>query len=1183
MTIDTACSSSLVALHQAVNDLRNGSSKVSVVAGTNLLLDPLPYISESNLNMLSPTGRSRMWDAGADGYARGDGVAAVILKTLSQAIRDGDQIDCIIRETGANQDGRTSGITMPSGMAQAALIRDTYNRAGLNPLKPLERCQYFEAHGTGTPAGDPQEASALAAAFFDDEERDDILYVGSVKTVIGHTEGTAGLAGVLKAYNAIKNKTIPPNLLFNELSPAVEPYYKHLQILNDAIPWPELPAGVPRRASVNSFGFGGSNAHAILESYEKKVEGNNTSLSLLPFVFSANSETSLQALLESYAEYIKANPSLNMDSLRYTLANKRSALSHRTFFVADSAESLASQLESRLRVCREEKEPIGLKPQGTPEIIAIFTGQGAQWAGMGREFVQTFPPARQLIKNLDDSLATLPESDRPNWSIFTELTEPTTPNQINEASLSQPLCTALQIVLVDLLRSTGTEFKAVVGHSSGEIAAAFAAGFISASDAIRIAYYRGLHVKLAHGVAGEKGTMMAVGTSFEDAKEVCELEDFEDRIHVAAVNSSSSVTLSGDEEVLKQAQEVFQNEKKFARMLKVDTAYHSHHMLPCAVPYEKSLRACNIQVLTPTKNAPVWISSVRESEDMGVTKDLEAQYWVDNMTSPVLFHQALEHTLKTKGTFTLGLEIGPHPALQGPAMQTMQETVDDVIPYAGTFYRSKANDVAVADALGASWTGPGSTGSNWIQFVEKCWGDTKTIPVLKDLPTYPWDHSRLFRSESRYAKHLRTQESRVHPLLGQKTADGTGESIIRWKNILKPKELQWLSGHALQGQLVFPGTGYIALAMEAAMEIAAGRPVESIELLDLAITRAIAIDELLGTEIVVAMTELSGHLEKDPGVITGHFTSFSSISRESPDLQVNAFGNVRINMGTFTAGALLPREDRDLEMTPVDVDDFYSAMEDLGYGYAGEFKALSKIERRLGFAKGTISRPPMDKDERPLLFHPGMLDTALQTLFAAFSAPGDERLWALHAPSGIRRVTLVPSLCGRSFPEQVEFDSMITAARPNHITGDVDLISADGIHKCIEIDGLGFVPFTAATESDDRTLFSKVTWGLEEPDGALALGRSDAADAENLKALERERVAFFYLRKIFENRPSSVEDYQEALLEFAQHVQDQVRKGKHPYATKEWLSDTREQILELIKKCGSLSTCTSDLLLTMNP
>lgn len=256
MTIDTACSSSLIAVHQGVKALRTGESRVAVACGTQVLLNPEMYIGESKLKMLSPNGRSRMWDADADGYARGEGVAAVVLKRLSDAIADGDHIQCIIRETGANQDGFSNGLTVPNTDAQALLIRQTYARAGLDPEnEPLDRPQFFEAHGTGTQAGDPKEAAAIYQCFGQHIDSSATpLYVGSVKTVIGHLEGCAGLAGLIKSSAMIQSGFIPPNLYFNRLNPRIEPFYKGLCVPTQLIPWPELPEGVPRRVSVNSFG-----------------------------------------------------------------------------------------------------------------------------------------------------------------------------------------------------------------------------------------------------------------------------------------------------------------------------------------------------------------------------------------------------------------------------------------------------------------------------------------------------------------------------------------------------------------------------------------------------------------------------------------------------------------------------------------------------------------------------------------------------------------------------------------------------------------------------------------------------------------------------------------------------------------------------------------------------------------
>ena len=257
MTIDTACSSSLIAVHQGVQSLRNGESQVSVACGTQVLLGYDMYIGESNLKMLSPNGRSRMWDADADGYARGEGVAAVVMKRLSDAIADGDHIECIIRETGANQDGFSNGLTVPSTEAQVSLIRQTYLKAGLDPENnPNDRPQYFEAHGTGTQAGDPREAAAIYESFGRSFHATNStpLYVGSIKTVIGHLEGAAGLAGLLKASRSLQGGMVPPNLSFSRLNPKIEPFYKGLHVPTGLTAWPSLPAGVPRRASVNSFG-----------------------------------------------------------------------------------------------------------------------------------------------------------------------------------------------------------------------------------------------------------------------------------------------------------------------------------------------------------------------------------------------------------------------------------------------------------------------------------------------------------------------------------------------------------------------------------------------------------------------------------------------------------------------------------------------------------------------------------------------------------------------------------------------------------------------------------------------------------------------------------------------------------------------------------------------------------------
>ncbi|KAJ4168936.1 Hybrid PKS-NRPS synthetase luc5 [Fusarium falciforme] len=405
MTIDTACSSSLVAVHEAVTALRLGVSNLACAAGANLILGPEMMISESKLHMLSPTGRSKMWDASANGYARGEGTAAIMMKTLSQALSDGDHVYGVIRETGVNSDGHTNGITLPSSESQKTLIRQTYTNAGLSLIK--ERCQFFEAHGTGTPAGDPIEARAIHEAFFEDAAgSSDQMFVGSVKTAIGHLEGCAGLAGLIKALEAVRRGVIPPNQLFENLNPALKPFAGNLSIPTETLPWPEIAPGTPRRASVNSFGFGGTNAHAIIESFDNTPQPLPTGGILsYPLVLSANSEKSLRRQISQLHDTLQEAGEGEAQDILYTLAQRRSQLPARTYFSGHTQEELLKKLSA----ASAEDATITVASQETtnqtPRILGVFTGQGAQWPTMGREILKSSAFARDLITRLETSLA----------------------------------------------------------------------------------------------------------------------------------------------------------------------------------------------------------------------------------------------------------------------------------------------------------------------------------------------------------------------------------------------------------------------------------------------------------------------------------------------------------------------------------------------------------------------------------------------------------------------------------------------------------------------------------------------------------------------------------------------------------------------------------------------------------
>ncbi|KAI0506314.1 hypothetical protein F5B22DRAFT_639320 [Xylaria bambusicola] len=725
MTVDTGCSASLVALHLAVQSLRNGESRMAIACGTNLILGPEYFVIESKLKMLSPDGRSKMWDQAANGYARGDGVTSVVLKTLSAALADGDHIECIIRETGLNQDGSTPGITMPSAAAQEALIRSTYAKAGLNLQNPCDRPQYFEAHGTGTPAGDPIEAEAISKAFFRDPILDNTghdgaierhpLYVGSIKTVLGHTEGSAGLAAILKASLALRNSTIPPNYLFNQLSDRVAPFYDNLEIATSAKPWPKIPDQQVRRASVNSFGFGGANAHAILESYHPPLPKANQILHsgsrpTIPFVFSAPSEKALKAVLTSYANYLLSKPDIAIEDLAYTLCERRGPFSFRVSFAAGDLDDLSEKINIHLQ---QEGGIISTKalalahPGQHHGILGVFTGQGAQYPRMGAELIEKWPQARRIIKHLEMMLSQLPINDRPSWSLKAELLANAKSSRVQEATISQPLCTAVQIMMVDLLKLAKVDFCAVVGHSSGEIAAAYAAGFLTAREAISIAYYRGLHLSSAESPKGKEipGAMLAVGLSMSKASIICNRIQFAGRISIAASNSSSSVTISGDEDAIIELQATLDAEKVFNRRLKVDKAYHSAHMEPCGGPYITSLEACVRQrQVQESSNTCLWYSSVYDKA-IDPAQGVSCNYWAENMANPVLFSQALTRAV-TEMDFEVVIEVGAHPALKGPASQTIGEAAPSgqQVPYLGTLKRGITADEGFSVALGQLWS-----------------------------------------------------------------------------------------------------------------------------------------------------------------------------------------------------------------------------------------------------------------------------------------------------------------------------------------------------------------------------------------------------------------------------------------------------------------------------------------------
>ncbi|PBP20217.1 hybrid PKS-NRPS protein [Diplocarpon rosae] len=1066
-TINTACSSSLVAVHRGVQSLRSGEARMAIAGGANLILNPEFMATESNLHMLSAEGRSRMWDAGANGYARGEGFAAVIMKRLSDAIADGDDITCIIRETGVNSDGRTKGITLPSGEAQTSLIQQVYRKAGLNPYSALDRPQYFEAHGTGTPAGDPIEANGIRDAFFAEniKREGENLLVGSVKTAMGHTEGTAGLAGLIKTANAIKLGVIPGNLLFQSYNPKILPLLDHLALATETQTWPVPPVGQPRRASVNCFGFGGTNAHAIIESYHpspalvrKQLMPASTQAPMaIPLVLSANNEASLAAMVSNYHEFIQSNDLINLNDLAWTLQNRRSELALKTTFAGPTKEALLANMAAAIGKTKQSP-PVSIGQRREihsrkARILGVFTGQGAQWANMGRELMLSSTMARASIIHLDAALGELP--DGPHWTLEDVICETEAGKRIDEAEFSQPVCTAVQVMLVDILRSAGHTFTAVIGHSSGEIGAAYACGAINASEAIKIAYYRGLHTKLAQGPSGKEGTMLAAGLSHEDADEFCSQPTLAGRIQVAASNAPESVTLSGDIDAVKDAKTLLDSKGIFARALKVNKAYHSQHMNPVSGPYMASLRACRIRPKLPSGGC-TWVSSVTGDpivDEMDL-KALTSVYWKDNMLKPVLFSTAIEQAVLGEEAFDLAIEVGPHTALKGPFLQTYKAATGSSLPYGGTLSRSTNDISAMSNCLGElmNYKAPSElTTDEYIRSFQ-----AGIAPVLATgLPTYAWDHSQIYWGETRYSRKYRQRSKPRHDLLGAQLPDDL-EHDMRYRNTIRVSETPWLAGHKVQGQIVYPGAAYLVMALEASKDLAKDQPKKLVELLDIELSRAIALEEgSAGVDTLLTLKKTHEGPLNGENFIEAEFSIFSAIGVDAETWDLNMKGRIRIVLADSDASdIILPmRDDTPVLLSSLNVESFYNSLVEIGFNYTGLFNRLTSIDRRMNRATASAIEYPEDA-EMPAMMHPALMDASFQTIFAALHFPGDGGMASPYLPTGIKCLRIITARDESAPATPVTIDTFITSNENMKIVADIEMCdSATGVPR-LQIEGL---------------------------------------------------------------------------------------------------------------------------------
>ncbi|KAJ4361269.1 hypothetical protein N0V95_002038 [Ascochyta clinopodiicola] len=1038
-TLDTACSSGLVAVHQACQSLMSGDSDIALVGAESLLLNPDMFGFLSNQQFLAKDGKCKAFDESGDGYGRGEGIAVLVLRRVDDAIADGDPIRAIIRGSACNQDGRTKGLTMPSADAQEQLALAAYSAADLSPSET----RYVEAHGTGTQAGDTQETLGLSRVFSPHRSSSDKLFLGSVKTNIGHLEACAGLASLIKVIFILEQGQIPPNISFKIPNPKIDWDDWKLHVPTELTPW---PTNGLRRASAQAFGYGGTNAHVILDdayhylesrgltgnhytktySSKRKLQ-NNGSKNHTPrlFALSAQDKEGLKRVKSTLADHLSdlANTERNnekyMRDLAHTLNERRSHLQWQTYAIGFSAEDLADALRDSSSTALETRR------REKPRLGFIFTGQGAQWPRMGVELM-AFDVFRRSVEDSDRYLS---EELGCPWSAIEELAKDTAESSIGLASHSQTLCTVLQVGLVDLLESWNIRPEAVTGHSSGEIGAAYCLGSLSKGDALKVAYYRGILSSGMKEVAPDvKGCMAAIGASPEQAQKWMD-ELTKGEVVVACVNSPSSVTASGDAEAVEELVEKLSSTGVFARKLKVDTAYHSPHMQMVAAQYFEAL--ADVKPRAAKAGRKMYSAVLGGYIEPG---QLGASNWVRNLVSPVQFSDALHDLMRPSingkrasvNSVDMLVEIGPSAALQGPIKQTLQAYGVTNVDYRALLARGQDGVQTALACVGALLVQGVSVNTRAVNRDE----DPSASPaqLLVDLPPYAWNRATTYWAESRLVRETRLRSHPRQPLLGA-PCPAMDTHARHWRGFVRLSEEPWLRDHQIQGAVLYPAAGFLAMAIEAAAQTAdPTRRVHAFRLRDITIDAALVVPD--DDDSVEVILELRPHLHAtlDSAATWTEFTITSSDNAK--DLRKNCSGLIVVEYeapvgSSMTEERELARQTAKLEFAKLNStahntlghDELYAHLQGLGLSYGPAFARIKEVrldQTKSGWCVGDIentavsSLVPPYRSQRPHIIHPTTLDAVFHLAFAALKGSSEELVGAM-VPTKIDQVVVSPN------------------------------------------------------------------------------------------------------------------------------------------------------------------------------
>ena len=950
VSVDTACSSSLVALHLACQSLRQGECDLALAGGVSLMITPELSIALSKWGFLAEDGRCKTFDARANGFVRGEGCGAVVLKRLGDALADGDPVLALIRGTAVNQDGRTNVLTAPSGLAQQAVVREALDNGALQPGD----ISYIEAHGTGTALGDPIELEALAAVIGERAASQRVM-LGSVKTNIGHLEAAAGIAGVIKVVLAMQAQAVPPHLHYTAPNPHFDLAASPFRIPTTLEPW--AMTDTPRRAGVSSFGFGGTNAHVVIEE-APRLPVDETSDAAPPYLLalSAQSPAALRELATRYAELLSQPNGPTAADVCYSATHCRDLLDQRMAVVGSSTAELAESLRAAARGETSPAWSVGQLAAGERADVAfVFSGQGPQWWAMGRELMASEPGFAAAVQSCDTAM-------RPHapWSLLEELGAPEARSRLAQTEFAQPALFALQFALTALWRDWGVMPAAVLGHSVGEIAAACAAGILDLPAAARLAVLRGRIMQAATGL----GRMAALELDAIEAERIVAASA--GKLSLAAVNAPRSVVLSGDAAALDGVLSALTARGIGHKLLPVDYAFHSAQMEPFRAELESALSS-----LQPRVAKLPYFSSVTGARCDG--RALDAAYWGRNLRGTVRFAEALE-SVAACGT-RLFLEVSPHPVLARDIQATLEHHAG--VSVASSLRRGRPERQSLLAGLGLLHS----------RGVAVQWDHVQPEGRRVTLPLYPWQRSRYWVSVPPPGETMPT-DSDAHPLLGRRL-DSPALSAKVFESTLSVEAPAFLGAHRIAASAVVPATAFIEMALAAAQREWGEQPVR--------IETFVLHDALRLGDGARRVQLVWGATRADA------FEIFSRpVETSSAEWTRHASGRIQTMAGVMPEAATFATlRERCPETLPTDT--LYAGFAALGLDFGAPFRAITQAWFGDHEAVALLSAPEDLRAEiSHYRLHPALLDAALQPCTELLRrSPGGPEVGEVFLPVGI--------------------------------------------------------------------------------------------------------------------------------------------------------------------------------------